>query len=882
MSANYTLTAVYVPAPPVTNTLTVSSSNPNSGVSITANQPDNNGDFGGSTSFSRTFNHNASVSFNAPSTAGGNAFQKWQRDGSDLTTSTTASVTMDTNHTITAVYGATLPAVQTLDASAVTTTSARLNGNVNPNGFNTTAYFQYGVSAAYGAQSPSVNLGTTPQNTYADVTGLTPGITYHFRIVANSGVGTTVGLDRTFTTTPVSGALVFQGRVTDGNGASLSGAGVAAMAGPTTVAQTITGGDGRYQLSPLSAGVYTLLCAKSGYASVAHAVTLNAPTANQDFQLATLPAPPTVQPVTRQPDLSYTIGALGSALRVFDGTQFVPIVAGNNVPPADRKTIVLTHGWNNSPTVWAENMAKQIRLKGVTASMANIVCWDWHSAAAGPLPPEERTPSQGIALGQALLGVFGSDYAQQIHFVGHSLGALVNAAAANFLHGDRTATLRQEISPTPWPPSHTHVTLLDEAEAAAAFETLGSAGVLFDGVTVSLQNSTSLIQGFDYTMLGWKPPLPVRRAWADNYVSRFGLYQPGAVNVFLGKATILPMVAAHAYSWQWYSNTVANPANCILGFQRSYEARQASLSLYDFPPSSSDFPPGVSYLQPLAASDPLQLDLLPAWMVIPMYGFGLQAVVQDVRSTMQVVGNVTAQVQSTAQATGQWISTGLNYVGNVAAQGGQTVVNLYDSAVLRLNLTTMPASGQSPLSAGGGIRPMDADGAGSDTNSPMAWLTIKIPTNSVAMAFDFTLQGDPVDDVLVCGIGQSNLFSLEAKYIPTNTISASRLLDVSRWVGTTNELFFGFMGGTSSNATLSIDNIRFYSLEQPRLQITRSGNATLLSWPSTAGGYVVETTPSLTSPSWESDSNAPAILANRYILTNSWSGQSRFFRLRVR
>ena len=82
----------------------------------------------------------------------------------------------------------------------------------------------------------------------------------------------------------------------------------------------------------------------------------------------------------------------------------------------------------------------------------------------------------------------------------------------------------------------------------------------------------------------------------------------------------------------------------------------------------------------------------------------------------------------------------------------------------------------------------------------MAWIPVQIPTNAMVMAFDFIVEGDPVDDVLVCGIGETNLFSLEAKYIPTNTISASRLIDVSTWAGTTNELFFGFMGKTSTEA----------------------------------------------------------------------------------
>ena len=172
---------------------------------------------------------------------------------------------------------------------------------------------------------------------------------------------------------------------------------------------------------------------------------------------------------------------------------------------------------------------------------------------------------------------------------------------------------------------------------------------------------------------------------------------------------------------------------------------------------------------------------------------------------------------------------------------------------------------------------------GSVSNTPaMAWLPVGIPGNTVAMAFDFIVSGDPKEDVLVCGIGETNLFSLEAKYVPTNSISASRLIDVSAWAGTTNELFFGFLGGSSTNATLVIENIRFYSVATPRLEIARSGGATLLSWPSTAGGYVVETTPTLATPAWESISNAPAISADRYVLTNSLNEPSRFFRLRAR
>ncbi len=164
----------------------------------------------------------------------------------------------------------------------------------------------------------------------------------------------------------------------------------------------------------------------------------------------------------------------------------------------------------------------------------------------------------------------------------------------------------------------------------------------------------------------------------------------------------------------------------------------------------------------------------------------------------------------------------------------------------------------------------------------MAWLTIQIATNATAMAFDFTVEGDPVDDAMVCGIGQTNLFSMEAKYVPTNTISSSRLLDVSPWVGQEVELFFGLMGGTSTNATLEAENIWFYAPQPPSLNIQISNGTALLTWPSSAAGYAIETTTSLSPANWQTITNAPALSAGSYALTNSIADQTRFFRLRSR
>jgi phosphodiesterase/alkaline phosphatase D-like protein len=94
------------------------------------------------------------------------------------------------------------PTVATGGHTHVTDTSAVLHGSVNPNGSATTYYFQWGLTNAYGVQSVahSAGHGAKPVPVSATAGGLIPGTTYHYRLVATNGAGTTVGADRTFNT----------------------------------------------------------------------------------------------------------------------------------------------------------------------------------------------------------------------------------------------------------------------------------------------------------------------------------------------------------------------------------------------------------------------------------------------------------------------------------------------------------------------------------------------------------------------------------------------------------------------------------------------------------------------------------------------------------
>lgn len=693
--------------------------------------------------------------------------------------------------------------------------------------------------------------------------------------------------------TPQRG-LVVNGRVTDESGNGLSGASIKATVGQMVATQATTDANGNYAMSCLSAGVYALTASASRHAKSSRVLTLSAGTAAQNFQLASLAANPALVSTNRQPAAFVfpPIGSLGEQLMVFNGSVFSNITPTTR-PSLNRMTIVLTHGWipqalghevpNAGIEGWATTIANSMKAQGVTTNVANILALDWRYAAQGTLPPEENIPGEGVLLGQSLQRLLGDNYAQPVHFMGHSLGAQVNAAAANYLHGDRTA--QQPVSPTPWTAAPMHMTLFDHAEISR----IVSFQVLWDGLTLDLGSPTDVLKYAAKTLQGWKPSLPVRYEWADNYISLVGFYLPNTLNVALQKAVgLVGPIDAHSYPMAWYDLSIAYPNSSAnpLGFKRSHEYSQLPGAILPFPPSIGELSPGDAYHQTPMASDQLALEPLPLQnfpqLIVPLFGNGPDAVVQVVEGAIQVVGTVVAEVKDAAVQAGERVTQGFDYAANKALQGGQAVVNLHNSPVLRLLLRTQGISLPSPLALRHGPLALNAAGGGEPASPPMAWLPIQFPANATAMAFDFMVEGNPMDDVLVCGIGETNLFSLEAKYIPTNTISASRLIDVSTWVGTTNELFFGFMGGTSSNATLIIENIRFYSLTEPRLDISMSGDVSLLSWPSTAGGYVVEATTSLASPTWEALTNAPMISADRYVLTNPRTEQSRFFRLRAR
>jgi hypothetical protein len=112
----------------------------------------------------------------------------------------------------------TLPVVSTNLPSVVTATTAKLSGTVNPKGAVTTASFDFGTTTSYGTNlvaTPATIAATAGATAVsADKTGLNPVTTYHYRVKAVNSAGTTLGADKTFTTTAPAGSVRLDNGVT--------------------------------------------------------------------------------------------------------------------------------------------------------------------------------------------------------------------------------------------------------------------------------------------------------------------------------------------------------------------------------------------------------------------------------------------------------------------------------------------------------------------------------------------------------------------------------------------------------------------------------------------------------------------------------------------
>jgi len=118
--------------------------------------------------------------------------------GSDIT-ATTGTDNTGTNGTPGA---ASKPIVSTTGFASVSTTTAVVVGTIIPEGVQTTYWFEYGATPAFGSSAhvETVATGWKPVGAAAYITGLKPATQYYFRLGAKNAYGTVYGSPYSFIT----------------------------------------------------------------------------------------------------------------------------------------------------------------------------------------------------------------------------------------------------------------------------------------------------------------------------------------------------------------------------------------------------------------------------------------------------------------------------------------------------------------------------------------------------------------------------------------------------------------------------------------------------------------------------------------------------------
>jgi len=99
-----------------------------------------------------------------------------------------------------------LPMVQTNQVTLLSNTIATLSGQVTPNGYQTTCWFEYGTTQSLGSQTPTQSIGSgyNPSIVSFTLSNLSAGTTYYYRLDAQNQYGTTQGQIVSFSTTGFS------------------------------------------------------------------------------------------------------------------------------------------------------------------------------------------------------------------------------------------------------------------------------------------------------------------------------------------------------------------------------------------------------------------------------------------------------------------------------------------------------------------------------------------------------------------------------------------------------------------------------------------------------------------------------------------------------
>ncbi len=703
-------------------------------------------------------------------------------------------------------------------------------------------------------------------------------------------------------------ALAVHGIITSTTEAAVRGASIEIKIYGQAWWRGVSGPDGSFYPPEMKAQNYVVIAQKPGYVTLAKNV-VGAAGGIRSLPLVMQPlsAPPPTQTVVRQAtnkeknDPAATTpepqaGQPETQLMIYASGQWKPVGAvGSPVVNPNAMIIVLSHGWwpigighESEVTKWPINdwplqMAFLASQNNTLATAPNIFAWDWHNEATSVAPWPGRASKQGELLGKALRRRLGINYNQHVHFIGHSMGTLVDRFACDVAHQRGTMNWG-EIG---WNSDVTkpHMTLLDEAELASVLGTRvitsATIGAITSGWYGALRNAA--VTAYE----DWKSPIPATpTALIDSYISMVGIQRAQAVNVCLTTPAIAfeNPIDAHAYAHLWYRNSAHPPFSPRLGFPQSYERGGV------LPPSGYGLAAGNLWFENLATPDLLDLSLDPNptslecnISIIGTYSIQTAATIGKVPldATLAAGGVVIDVGTAAGNKILDTYQAGINWAGDL---GGTAIIKTqqaytttkekigegWDAAkdtaseiknslnptrlidgisrsVFQIHLGGGGSSGGG--SSTGGYR-VARNGTPTPTE-PGAWLSLAVPENTAMMQFDFTVNGPPVDDCIAAAVGGQNVFNLPARFAPAGEVQSTDLMDISAYAGQTVEFYFGLVGRTSTECELVVDGLRFVTIPQPPLVLENHDTTVSLHWPSAASGWRLEASDSLTAGSWQ-------------------------------
>jgi uncharacterized repeat protein (TIGR03803 family) len=174
--------------------------------------------------------------------------------------------------------------------------------------------------------------------------------------------------------------------------------------------------------------------------------------------------------------------------------------------------------------------------------------------------------------------------------------------------------------------------------------------------------------------------------------------------------------------------------------------------------------------------------------------------------------------------------------------------------------------------------PIVTDSANNQTNSDGA------EPNAGLVIFDKTLLGTSdaggrgsgtVFSVALDGTQFTTLYYFSAASGNTDTNSDGAQTDPEGELAILGRTVLGVAGegGQFGSGTV------FGILVPPALSITSGVSDVIISWPTNATGFVLQSSPSLGSNSWLTVPSSPAVVNDQFVLTNSTANTSMFYRL---